>query len=191
MSEVVNVAKIRARVMWLAAQLRFYKGATTATFTADDVSRMTDIIPVNNEHDPYGGIQAVLEMLPADSAPSWDGERFMITDPNKRRASPTELMITEVLDYWRDATSRSIRTEYTSARSSIVRARLREGYTVAQLKKAVTAMMASSFHTEHGYTDTSHAFKTERLERWLSTPQDQNMAEVEKSIMDTMARRKR
>lgn len=190
----VNVARLRARVLWLAAKARFAKGATTARFKRSDLARMLELdLSLPDEADPFGGVDAVVMALPEDGSPTWDGDEFTLTDPDKRRAAPDEAAVIAVLDYWRERTGRTDRTEYTAARMGIVRARLREGYTTDQLRRAVDALVASSFHTEGGFTDTSHAFKTERLERWLSTASrpDPATSEVERVANETLRRRRR
>lgn len=185
----VNVARLRARVVWLAAKIRFAKGARTVRFRRSDLSRMIEI--VFDQPDPFGGIEAMIAALPEDGQPTWDGDEFQLSDPESRRATPDEAEVLIVLEYWRTKTGRPERTEYTSARLGIVRARIRDGYSVEQLKKAVDGLMSSDWHVQGRYTDTSHAFKTERLERWLSAPDDGANEEVERVALQTIARRRR
>lgn len=186
---LVNVARLRARVVWLAAKIRFSKGAKTVRFRRSDLSRMIEI--EFDRLDPFGGIEAMIAALPEDGKPTWDGDEFQLSDPESRRASPDESEVLIVLDYWRTKTGRPERTEYTSARLGIVRARLRDGYSVDQLKKAVDGLILSDWHVAGRYTDTSHAFKVERLERWLSAPEDGTNDEVERVALQTIARRRR
>lgn len=186
---LVNVARLRARVVWLAAKIRFSKGAKTVRFRRSDLSRMIEI--EFDRLDPFGGMEAVIAALPEDGQPTWNGDEFQLSDPESRRASPDESEVLLVLEYWRTKTGRPERTEYTSARLGIVRARLRDGYSVDQLKKAVDGLMLSDWHVQGRYTDTSHAFKVERLERWLSAPEDGTSDEVERVALQTLARRRR
>lgn len=186
---LVNVARLRARVVWLAAKIRFSKGAKTVRFRRSDLARMIEI--EFDRPDPFGGIEAVLAALPEDGRPVWDGDEFQLSDPESRRSAPDEDEVLQVLHYWRDKTGRPERTEFTTARLGIVRARLRDGYSVDQLKKAVDGLMLSEWHVEGRYTDTSHAFKVERLERWLSAPKDEKADEVERVALQTIARRRR
>lgn len=54
--------------------------------------------------------------------------------------------IAEVFAYWRLKTGRSIATKLLPRRAARIRARLREGYTAAQLKQAIDGCLRSPFH---------------------------------------------
>jgi hypothetical protein len=187
---VVDVALLRARIIWLSAKVRFGKGANQATFKRSAVEKLLSLDLANDDRDPHGGLDAVLAVLPTEAAPLWDGDQLVVCDPDRRRRTVKEEAVKIVLDYWRDTTGRTARTEYTAARTGSVRSRLRAGYTVAQLCRAVDAMMLSSFHVEKGYTDVAHAFRPDRLERWLTSATDSASEEVERVAGETMRRRR-
>lgn len=65
-----------------------------------------------------------------------------------------------VFDYWAHARHRALglngegpRQVATPRRMSRIRARLKEGYAVAQLKRAIDGVLASEYHLKGGYTD--------------------------------------
>lgn len=69
--------------------------------------------------------------------------------------------VREVFDYWVARTSRNPRQmKLTNDRRRKVNARLSEGYTVADLKKAVDGIMMSTFHVEKGFTDLVHVCRS-------------------------------
>jgi hypothetical protein len=195
----VNVARLRARVLWLSAQDRFRKGASTVHFKRNDIMRMLEIdLSLPDELEAFGGMSEVIGNLPDDGNPKWDGVEFVFTDPVKNREKPETGEIVKALDYWREKTGRTKAVEYTHARVAIVRARLRDGYTMKQLQIAVDRMMESEFHTNGGFTDCVHCWKTERIERWLAhtaarptTKHEIEPAkEIERVARETIRRRK-
>lgn len=63
-------------------------------------------------------------------------------------ASPEQ----EVLDYWREKSETSPRSRAViQAYLKRIRARLGDGYSVAELKRAVDVACWDQFYTEHGY----------------------------------------
>jgi len=190
----VDVARLRARILWLSAKERFKQGANTVRFKRTDVARMLEIDLALPDHmEAFGGMSAVLATLPEDGRPKWDGNEFVFTDPVINREIPEESEVQEALNYWRKKTRRTQAVDYTASRTAIARARLREGYTVAQLKLAVDRMMESEFHINGGYTDTSHCWKQERIERWLSEKpvvKESPVNEIERVARETIRRRK-
>lgn len=179
----VNVARLRARILWLSAKDRFKNGASTVRYKRTDISRMLEIdLSLPDELEAFGGMSQVISNLPEDGNPKWDGVEFVFTDPVKNRETPEESEIVKALNYWRDKTGRNKSIEYTHSRMVLARSRIREGYTLAQLRVAVDRMMESEFHTNRGYTDCVHCWKSERIERWLAhtaARQSYKAAEIE------------
>ena len=187
----INVARLRARIVWSLAKARFLRGATTATFKRSDVAKMLEIDLDREAEDPFGGIDAVVMLLPEDGRPAWDGDDLTISDPDKYRNAPDEDEVIQVLEYWRVKTGRSERTDFSATRKGVIRARLRDGYSVEQLFRAVDALMRSSFHVDGGYTDATHAFRADRLERWLTAASDSTADEIDRVADATIQRRRR
>lgn len=194
----VNVARLRARILWLSAKDRFRKGAVTVHFRHTEISRMLEIdLTLPDELEAFGGMGAVIGNLPDDGNPRWNGIEFVFTDPVKNRETPEDSEVAKAMDYWRVKTGRSKSTEYTPSRVILARNRLREGYTVKHLQIAVDRMMESEFHTSGGFTDCVHAWKTERIERWLAhtanRPGNREVEpekEIERVTRETIRRRK-
>jgi len=185
-----SVIRLRARILYLAARLRFARGINQARFDRSDLSAMLEM-DIGSDSENDSKLREILQLIPQECNPVWNGAELIITDPSGFSKNGADNAVAEVLDYWRKRTGRTARTVYTSTRISVVRARLKEGYTVTQLKYAVDSMMKSNFHTENGYTDAEHAFKTERLERWLASKQTEtdSVSEIERITMETIRRR--
>lgn len=66
--------------------------------------------------------------------------------------------IREVFDYWREQTDHP-RARLLRERVQKIRARLREGFTVDELKRAIDGALLSEHHTEGGYLDIVTLFK--------------------------------
>ncbi len=67
--------------------------------------------------------------------------------------------VAAVFTYWRDVRKEAVVGEdlpparMTEKRAGKIRARLREGFTVAQLKRAVDGLFSSTWHLQRGFTD--------------------------------------
>jgi len=194
----VNVARLRARILWLSAKDRFKNGANTVRFRRNDIARMLEIdLSLPDELEAFGGMSEVISNLPDDGNPKWDGLEFVFTDPVKNRDNPEVSEVMKALDYWREKTGRNKSVEYTHARVALARSRIKEGYTIQQLQIAVDRMMESEFHTNGGFTDCVYCWKSERLERWLAhtvarqfkKPEMEPDKEIERVTRETIRRR--
>lgn len=82
--------------------------------------------------------------------------------------------IKQVFEYWRAKTGRAESTKMTPDRTAKIRSRLKEGYTVSDLCKAVDGIMTSDFHTganDNGkpYTDCSIVFRNaQKVDHFMS-----------------------
>lgn len=61
--------------------------------------------------------------------------------------------IKDVFEFWKTTMQMRSNTVCNDVRASRIRARLREGYSVEQLKKAILGNRSSEFHQEGGYRD--------------------------------------
>lgn len=67
--------------------------------------------------------------------------------------------IREVFDFWASV-FRKKRAVCSEHRASKVRARLREGYSVQDLKNAIVGASRSEYHVQNGYTDLATILRT-------------------------------
>lgn len=58
-----------------------------------------------------------------------------------------------VFDFWKEVFSKSGRTIMKGKRESVIKARLKEGYTVDEIKKAILNVSTSDYHITNGHTD--------------------------------------
>jgi hypothetical protein len=90
--------------------------------------------------------------------------------------------VDEVFGYWRQAFGLNARTKLTPKRRTRILARLREGYGVERMKRAIDGCAASAYHRENHYTDLELILRSgEKLERFEAlaatpTPEDQSAA---------------
>lgn len=113
---------------------------------------------------------------------------------SKARRNPSEMA---VFEYWAQRRAEALgvrgpRMQPTPKRLGKIRARLAEGYTEEQLKRAVDAVLASDFHRSGGHTDIELICRDQaHVEQYLSrapAPEDdfvareaQRLAELEAS----------
>lgn len=160
-----NVDRLRARILWCLAKLQLQQGTSTATLPMRTVATTLEL------SDPVHELPNVLQYLPQDVCVQHNVEALVLQVVLHADDA------LEVAHYWRQATGRDKRTELTAKRVGLIRARLRSGRTVAELKLAVDRCMASAWHTGQNpsgtvYTDCQHVFTPERLDRWLAQPSD-------------------
>jgi hypothetical protein len=192
---VPNIERLRARVVWLAAKNRFIRGATVAKFTRSQLDSMLDI---EGADDALEVLARVVEQIPANADPSLgpDGD-LTLHNPERRSVAPDAEDVDRVAQHWMLSTGRTAKS-LTERRLGLIRARLRDGWSVEQLEQAVDACLKSDWHTGSNpnglvYTDTAHIFTVERLEQWLShEPQRDSRGDaVDKAMAETVRRRRR
>lgn len=89
----------------------------------------------------------------SESANETEGET-----PKKKGASEGQ-QVAEVFSYWRDRRKEVLglgngpAARMTDKRAGKVRARLKEGYTVEDLKQAVDGLLGNDWHVQRGFTD--------------------------------------
>jgi hypothetical protein len=91
-------------------------------------------------------------------------------------------VVEEVFAYWKEALGLNARTKLTPKRRTRILARLREGYGVERMKRAIDGCAASAYHREHHYTDLELILRSgEKLERFEAmaaapSPEDESAA---------------
>lgn len=70
-----------------------------------------------------------------------------------------EKAIRDVFEFWMTTFAKK-KVVYTDHRKRVVRARLREGYRVQDLKDAIVGATQSEYHVQNGYTDLATILRT-------------------------------
>lgn len=72
----------------------------------------------------------------------------------KPESEVTNLAVKQIFDYWVQKSGRDpARTLLTEKRKTKIRARLKDGYTVERIQRAIDGCLASDFHVRNGHTD--------------------------------------
>lgn len=181
MSTDPRTNRIRARLLWLMAKSALTDDGATATLSVKSVYAALEL---GND----GELQEVARCLP--SGISVESEAAHLTV----RFALDRDDVMEVALFWRSKTGRDKRTHFTTKRLSLIRARLRDGWTVEDCKKAIEACSHSEWHNgknENGvrYNDVSHIFSPERFERWISVKRMQPDNDAADPTEQTIRRR--
>lgn len=167
-TETVN--KLRARVLYYYAAAKFARGQTETALSPRPLAELLEV-PEADERT----IEPLAEALEGRLECRWLGGRFVMAMPADTAALDDS--VARVLNHWQACTGRT-GTLHTASRKRCVAARLREGYTEAQLCSAAEALAESPHHRGENpqrvrYDDVMYfAGSTERLDRWLSaTPE--------------------
>tara|TARA_R110000868_G_scaffold340440_1_gene601098 strand:- start:1131 stop:1727 length:597 start_codon:yes stop_codon:yes gene_type:complete len=164
-TKTANLDRIRARVLWLLAKLRSGSGPLDAHLSTREVLSSLEV-------ESLSDLPGVLGFLPSGTSFEFDSDGLRIFAEQSR--VDLEGSVLEVAAYWKQVTKRDARTELSTKRLSLIRARLRSGRTVDELRRAVDACAASPWHSGENpnglrYNDCEHIFSPERLDRWLSS----------------------
>ena len=164
-STTPNIDRIRARVLWLLAKMRSGSGSLDAHLSTREVLSSLEVESLSN-------LDGVLGFLPSGTSFEVDSDGLRIFAERSR--ADLEGAVLEVAAYWKKVTKRDDRTEFSTKRLSLIRARLRSGRTVDELRRAVDACATSPWHSGENpsgvrYNDCEHIFSPERLDRWLSS----------------------
>lgn len=160
-----NIDRIRARVLWLVAKMRSGTAPLDAHLSTREVLASLEV-------ESLADLTSVLGYLPSGTSFEFDSTGLRIFAEQPR--ADLEGSVLEVATYWKQVTKRDDRTEFSAKRLSLIRARLRSGRTVDELRRAVDACAASPWHNGENpngvrYNDCEHVFSPERLDRWLSS----------------------
>ena len=69
------------------------------------------------------------------------------------RVSAFKNELSEIFNYWKSVFQKNSATKLDDKRKSKIVARLKDGYTVDQIKQAIDGCAASEYHTQHHHTD--------------------------------------
>lgn len=99
--------------------------------------------------------------------------------------------IEEVFNHWK-STQKSDRSKLTAERASIIRARLRDGYSVEELKAAIDGLAASEFHQKGGYTCLRYALRNEdAIKRMTESVKTAKVDDIwEQALRDQLSRKR-
>lgn len=61
--------------------------------------------------------------------------------------------VLEVFDFWKEVFKKNDRTKLEGVREKKIKARLKEGYSVDEIKTAILNISKSDYHVQNGYTD--------------------------------------
>jgi hypothetical protein len=75
------------------------------------------------------------------------------TDASAGRANVFKSELNDVFDYWKNTFGKNAATKLDSKRKSRIVARLKDGYTVEQIKQAIDGCASSDYHIENHHTD--------------------------------------
>lgn len=79
--------------------------------------------------------------------------------------------VVEIFDFWRSTFGKNGTTKLTEGRRRAIRARLRQGYTVERIKRAIQGCAGSEFHVQGGHTDLTLICRNgEKLEAFEARP---------------------
>lgn len=114
-------------------------------------------------HRENGSRTSTLYRLPLPGGPMQDSEGGGSAgekgpSAQMRRLEPSiepsyEQQLPELFDFWKTTTNRNGRTSFTPERKKKLKARLADGYSPAEIEKAIRGCWSSDFHRNGGYTD--------------------------------------
>lgn len=166
---------LRARLLYFYAAARFEAGQARTELSAPSLAKLLELEREPRSDDP--AVAEAVDRLGDKLDAKWVGGKLVLSQPAKD--ADLDDAVRHVLEHWREVTGKTGCT-LTAARRRLVGARLREGYSTAQLCDAASALALSPFHmgqNEQGvpYNDVRHfAGSAERLDRWLAvTPEGQ------------------
>lgn len=93
--------------------------------------------------------------------------------------------ILEVFDFWKEVFKKNDRTKLEGVREKKIKARLKEGYSVDEIKTAILNISKSDYHVQNGYTDIElicrDQIKLDKNIAMTSTPQNSNYSTASKT----------
>lgn len=87
--------------------------------------------------------------------------------------------VDEIFAYWLKALKMGPNTQKSAKRVSMIRARLREGFTKDQLKQAIKGLSESEFHLENDYKDLRYALKNDEQVRRMANIKPKGSLDVD------------
>ncbi len=146
------MSRLQAKILWLYGQVAGSSSISRA--------RVCELVEVDDADLP-----GVIEAIDATGI-----VRVILLQSSVRLVSKEvdiAARVREVFEHWTAVRGGRKGIKLTQDRRRKVAARLREGYTVEDLKEAVDGMMASDFHKSKGFQDLIHACKSgERVDHF-------------------------
>lgn len=99
----------------------------------------------------------------------WDGTSPIKRDSNKEIFKETfKENINEIFEFWKTTFAKTDKVILTEKRKSKIQARLKEGYSVQDIRVAIVNCSKSKYHIDQGYTDIELICREpEKLDRFL------------------------
>lgn len=93
--------------------------------------------------------------------------------------------VLEVFDFWKEVFKKNDRTKLEGVREKKIKARLKEGYSVDEIKTAILNISKSDYHIQNGYTDIElicrDQIKLDKNIAMTNTPQNGNYSSASKT----------
>lgn len=124
-----------------------------STKMADEMRQMMDYVNGHPDFDE-SRFRSYIRYVEATLGLRWDGDSRAFEESDDVKQD-----VLEIFRYWRDKREEVLdaqkgpRMKLSKKREGKIRARLREGYTVDQLKEAVDGMLSREHNVKGGYTD--------------------------------------
>jgi uncharacterized protein YdaU (DUF1376 family) len=80
-------------------------------------------------------------------------QKHTSAEPSAARVSAFKTEILEVFEHWKTVFNKNSATKLDDKRKTKIAARLKDGYTVDQIKQAINGCAASEYHVQHHHTD--------------------------------------
>lgn len=151
--------KVYARLLWYAGRT---KAQDVVPFSRETIAKLLDLTPSDVDRIKDGLLDALGENA------EWNGIGLKI-----RYVAPDDVKI--VFDHWRHVMDHP-KARLTQDRRTKIKARLAEGYTVEDLKRAIDGCKASKYHMGGNDNGTVHdriglifrnGEKVEQFQRYL------------------------
>lgn len=151
------------------------KTGITNTFSLLKVEQLNEEIDRNLDKNQYG--QTVVPEnrtstveQEGTSTVEQDGTSTVEPHPNKEKLKEKlKENICDVFEFWKTTFRKKSDTLLSDKRKSKIQARLRQGYTVDQIKQAITNCSNSEYHIQNGHTDIELICREpEKLDRFIA-----------------------
>lgn len=150
--------RLRKRVLWALCHALRAMGVPRHTYSRRDLVRYLEL-------DSYteSDVSRIVEALEAEF-PLTVTSQGVVYDTGES-ADKVKRQALDVFTHWQQATGHT-RTKPTQQRLGHIHARLRDGYSVGELKAAIDGMMQDDFLVQGGYTKVSNALgSAEKVDR--------------------------
>lgn len=117
-----------------------------------------------NNPDGYDSLKNKTQTV-SDSKPNDNPDITLTNKP----INPLTNNIDIVFDFWKKTFDKSDRTLLKGKRESVIRARLRDGYSVDEIKQAIVNLSNSQYHIENGHVDIELICRNQvNLDKYIS-----------------------